>query len=69
MDCAYRQGAIPPGPTVAASFDADEVLWATVFDPNGTNCHLVTIDLVTGVVTDVGLTDDYLDALAWGPPP
>lgn len=48
----------------AAAADADDAMYATLL-ASGVTAHLVTIDLVTGVITDIGESVAKLDAIAW----
>jgi len=64
-------GAIYPGDGAtisAASFSPSGIFYGVVSN-YGTGCHLVTIDLSTGVITDIAaLGFNNFDALAWYPP-
>jgi hypothetical protein len=57
----------------AAAFNSTDVLYAFWNYGSGTPIHLVTINGATGVVTDIGATDNLMDGLAWSlsvtPPP
>jgi hypothetical protein len=69
---ALTGGPFGSDPAVAAcSFDQSGVLYA-IFN-NFPACHLVTIDLATGAVTDVGALANGFDGIAWTaistPPP
>lgn len=57
-------GAITDNPAVAAAaFDNTDVLWQILNDFPATS--LVTIDVATGVTTDIGALANGFDALAW----
>lgn len=55
---------ITNGIVAAATFDENDVLWAIINEVGAV--HLTTIDVSTGVVTDIGTIAASFDALVWG---
>lgn len=54
------------GSIAAAAFDEAGVLYVVISAPTW---YLATINLSTGVISAVGITDDFMDALAFTPAP
>jgi hypothetical protein len=60
-------GIFDGGAIAAAKFSPGGVLYAIDNNDDGTGTNLVTINLGTGAITNVGATVQSLDALAFGP--
>jgi len=57
--------SVTSGRIPAAACDASDVVYASLLTPTGAGTHLGTIDVGTGVISDVGATLAKMDALAF----